>query len=104
MSGFTRLISFLLLVVFGLILIPFSLLHELYGHEDTHCTPGESTSIETQHTHCKILQIEAQVYTTPATVKLLSVPAILTFWKIQQQAIPSFATMLYADLRAPPAV
>jgi hypothetical protein len=104
MTGATKNISFLLLFVFGFILLPFSLIHELHGHEDTHCAPGKRTTLDIQHIHCKILQIEAQVYTAPVIVMFISAPRILAILKTQQQAIPSCATMLYADLRAPPAV
>jgi hypothetical protein len=104
MSAIKKHIAWFLVFLFGYLITPAGLIHELHGHDDTHCTPGKTASIEIQHVHCKILQIEAQVFTTPASVVLLSLPRILDMQQTLQQEIPSCATMLYADLRAPPAV
>ena len=55
-------------MIFGFALTPHFFLHELMGHEDTHCHPGTKVTVEPFHQHCKILQLELQVYTTPSYI------------------------------------
>jgi hypothetical protein len=104
MSQANKYISWILLAVFGYILTPAALIHEFNGHEDTRCNPGTSAAVETQHVHCKYLQIEAQVYTSPEPVALSSIPGINSLFRIPQLVTPCCAAVLFADLRAPPTV
>ena len=104
MPNLRKYTSWLLLTVFGYILTPAVLLHELHGHEDTHCIPGAVASFEVQHVHCKSLQIEAQVFTSPGLLFRILIPGINSPLRITRPASPSCATVLFTDLRAPPAV
>ena len=104
MSQVNKYTSWLILAVFCYILTPAALIHEFHGHEDTHCLPGKLASVSIQHVHCKLLQIEAQIFTFPDPVILKSVPGINSPVSFAQPASPSCATVLFTDLRAPPAV
>jgi hypothetical protein len=104
MSQLSRYTSQFLLIVFGYILTPAALIHEFQGHEDTSCMPGTTASIETKHLHCKLLQIEAQVYTSPPPVILASIPELFAPSSIPQHQGPSKASVIFSDLRGPPVV
>ncbi len=58
-----RFLSLALVLVFAWYSIPVSLVHELYAHDDTdhqHCNRLPSdVSLESQHTHCDILNLPA---------------------------------------------
>jgi hypothetical protein len=55
-------ISIALLLVLSVYLSPRYYVHELYGHEDTHCHPGALLTLEPRHHHCKILQLSEAVF------------------------------------------
>jgi hypothetical protein len=93
--------SWFLLFIFSFIQIPVELIHELHGHEETHCHPGE-LKFENQHVHCKMLQIEAQTYTPPALVVLGQDSGIDTSFFIVSIAKESCASIPFSDPRAPP--
>jgi hypothetical protein len=91
-----------LLVLFGLILVPHELIHNFFGHEDTHCHSGVTATFEAQHFHCKILQLEAPMFTSPEPDDLVSVNFYLKTIPVERSySLPSFS-ILYNDLRAPP--
>ena len=97
-----RHITWLLLAVFSLIITPKEMIHEFYGHDDTHCNPGNLVAVESCHHHCQILKIEAQVYNSPEKCVLALVPGAHYVFRMLQQETPSCAKILFADLRAPP--
>jgi len=99
-----RNISLAILAIFGYIITPVALIHALHGHEDTHCIPGAYPAFSIQHVHCKILQIEAQVYTSPEPVFLASLPPIKSNFPVSHHTCSSFAKARFANLRAPPLV
>lgn len=101
MPSIRKYVSWFLLVLFSFILIPVELIHELHGHEETHCQPGE-LKFENQHVHCKMLQIEAQTYTPPALVVLGQDPGIYASFFIVSIENESCASILFSDPRAPP--
>ena len=55
-------ISFTLLPLFGLVLIPGQYFHMLHGHDDTRCHPQKEAQFEPIHKHCKILQHQFSNY------------------------------------------
>jgi hypothetical protein len=102
MNCIERHISWLLIFVFGLIVTPKELIHEFYGHEDTHCSPGNRLSLESHHHHCEILQITSPDYTSPERF-------IPDTHKFIQAEVPSpdviktpVSCLVYFNLRAPP--
>jgi hypothetical protein len=58
----TKHVSIVLLLVLSFYLSPRFYVHELYGHEDTHCHSGASSAIEPLHHHCEILQLSESVF------------------------------------------
>jgi hypothetical protein len=102
MQGFRSHIARLLLLVFGFILIPNELIHQFYGHDDTHCNPGKLVSIEEQHTHCAILRLESRVFTAPPLVFILPPVSGTVFFFDSAAVLASQVLQLYADPRAPP--
>ncbi|MCX6306663.1 MAG: hypothetical protein NT040_16985 [Bacteroidetes bacterium] len=103
-SKINKHLSWLLVALFGYVLTPAALIHEFHGHEDTHCLPGKTAAIDTQHIHCKFLQIEAQVFTSPVPMLLANIPASMAPCFFSRQATPSCAMVMFACLRAPPLV
>jgi hypothetical protein len=93
--------SWLLIAIFGYILTPFALIHEFHDHHDTHCNPG-ALSFDSQHIHCKILQIDAQIFTSPGTEPAAWISETFVPYTLFQPITPSCAAILFADLRAPP--
>jgi hypothetical protein len=94
--------SWLLLLVFGLIITPKELIHEFYGHEDTHCNSGNDQAFESHHHHCDILQLTSLVYTAPGKSSISGVVCVqfaTTLPAVQNPAVPS---AVYFNLRAPP--
>ena len=55
-------LSIAMLLVLSLYLSPRYYIHELYGHEDTHCHPGSLAAVEPIHHHCEILQLSESVF------------------------------------------
>jgi hypothetical protein len=103
MPNLRKYTSWLLLTVFGYILTPAALIHELHGHEDTRCIPGSVAAVGVKHVHCKSLQIEAQVFTPPGTLLLAALSGNNSPVRIAKPASPSCASVLFTDPRAPPA-
>jgi hypothetical protein len=91
-----------LFMVFALILFPKELVHELYGHHDTHCHPGLKTSLEPRHTHCKILQLEAFLFTTPHLSGLKSYLFTITKVRVFPSTAVQKSIIHYNQLRGPP--
>jgi len=95
-------ITWLLLVVFGLIITPKELIHEFYGHEDTRCNPGDRATFESLHHHCEILQLTCPSYTSPEKIQLNSIFCShdeFNGTEIIKTAVPF---RVYFNLRAPP--
>jgi len=93
-----------LLAVFALIITPAELIHEFHGHDETQCHPGNFTTIEKQHSHCKLLQIEAQVFTSPEEFLSTLAQEIPSPIIGHQTEFPFLAAARFANLRAPPEV
>ena len=102
MNHLKRHISILLLVVFGLIITPKELIHEWYGHEDTHCRATGSIAIETHHNHCEILKLASPVYTSPVKMSLDALKFLRAFIKNVTIVTAILPVQLYFNLRAPP--
>jgi hypothetical protein len=62
-------ISFFLLLIVSLFIVPVELIHDLYGHEDTICFPHSNTTIEKKHHHCDILKYVAPYFIANANLK-----------------------------------
>ncbi len=95
-------ISLLLLVVFGFIITPKEMIHECYGHDDTHCSPGRAMTLEVHHHHCDILQIASLVYTSPFKIALHAIRFAKTPVFSVAFLITPVPFLLFFNLRAPP--
>ncbi len=102
MNHFIRHISWVLLVVFGLIITPKELIHEWYGHDDTHCRAAGSLAVETHHSHCEILRVTSLVYTSPEKTTLDALSFIRAFIINAGIVAAILPIKLYFNLRAPP--
>lgn len=102
MGTLNRYISILLLIVFGVILTPKELIHEFYGHEDTHCNAGSSKAFETSHHHCDILNYAGFLYTTPGRVTLDHIESTRAAFSSSCIVNPLISPRFFFNLRAPP--
>ena len=102
MRRISRHTTWLLLVVFGLIITPKELIHEFYHHEDTVCLAGDKPAVEAHHHHCEILQIASLVYTSPVIFTLnvynLAPGEII----LPATVAGAVSFLIYFNLRAPP--
>jgi hypothetical protein len=97
-------ISWLLLIIFGYVITPVALIHELNGHEDNHCIARAKASVDAMHVHCKSLQIEAQVFTAPEPLLHTYIPEIYQQLFSPRAEQSSLAIVNFANLRAPPLI
>ncbi|MFZ4520370.1 MAG: hypothetical protein ACOYNC_01620 [Bacteroidales bacterium] len=102
MSLANKYISRILLVVFGYVLTPGALIHEFHHHEETRCIPSATSTIGILHTHCRLLHIDAQVFSSPDILGLVIVPGISSSVPLTATTSPSLANVRFIHLRAPP--
>src|SRR5688572_5340688 len=99
-----RIISSLLLIIVFFTVIPVEVIHEGYGHEDTVCGNPQNPTIEEEHIHCDILDLNYDDY--HSDIRFFSclsktVPSVFVLYP------PSFSGNLYfssVGLRAPPVI
>lgn len=77
-------ISYFLLLVFAWVITPTHTIHNLFAdHEDTadnYCLVNHAhlgTHVETQHTHCDILDINTPVYCVPRLIVISQLTSII---------------------------
>jgi|WetSurMetagenome_2_1015567.scaffolds.fasta_scaffold317187_2 hypothetical protein len=96
--------SALLLLAFFLAITPPELLHELLGHEDTHCLYHPDLSLEKQHVHCNILQVQAMKYIGPEDGPAAFPANYFNNPLFPLVQFPPVASVDLPDLRAPPSL
>ena len=95
-------ITWLLLLIFSLIITPRELIHEFCDHVDTHCHPGTRLSFETHHHHCEILQLASLVFTSPEKINLIGCRFSLNDFFQPAVSRVNMPVPVYFNLRAPP--
>ncbi|MEI8137470.1 MAG: hypothetical protein WCH21_09130 [Bacteroidota bacterium] len=100
-------IAFLLLLIFSWVLLPASIIHEVFAdHIDTDCHADHEKSgaqIESIHTHCDIFETNTTLYDIPQLV-VCSKPqtVILSEFKPEFKTTYFHLTQLILPTRAPP--
>lgn len=51
-----------LMFLLCIILMPVDYIHEIYGHDDTHCHPHTQMTFDKQHHHCELLQYRFSLF------------------------------------------
>ncbi len=105
---FKKHIAFILLLVFSWVLMPASLVHEVFAdHVDTDCHFDHSTatSIEATHTHCDVFKTNTPLYDIPQlTVCNAPQPVLISELLAKFENSYFHLTGLILPTRAPPVV
>lgn len=102
-------IAFFLLLVFSWVLLPASIVHEVFAdHIDTDCHDSHSnsaTQIESIHTHCDIFETNTPLYDIPQLTVCVKPESILILkYKTKIQSTYFHLAQLILPTRAPPVV
>lgn len=100
-------IAFFLLLVFGWVLLPASIVHEAFAdHTDTDCHfdhNASAASVESTHTHCDIFKTNAPLYDIPQlAVCTIPQPVIISELLAKFENSYFHLTGLILPTRAPP--
>ena len=97
-------ISFLLLLIVLLFIVPTELFHELYGHEDTVCFTHTVKTIENKHHHCDILKYHAPSFIENSSIKYSDKPFDFTIKSVTEYSYIFSRIFSSFLLRGPPTV
>jgi len=104
MIQINRYLSFLLLVCLLPVLTPREVVHDLFGHEDTHDVYHSLVTIEKLHKHCNIFQVTFSTFIY--SLKKVSINKEINYFEYsfsQQNFTPGKSVSL-PFLRAPPLI
>jgi hypothetical protein len=102
MKTVRRHFSFFLLLAFFLAVTPPEFLHDLLGHDDTHCRFHADLTLEQRHVHCKILQVQSLKYVNPGEHFSLSPDYFFHKYLFSAISFEPGISVHLASLRAPP--
>lgn len=109
MYKFNKHISILLLFVFALVLIPKSVVHDIFAnHKDTVCDFDHhkgGVHVEVKHTHCELFNANTTLYNHPQ-ISVFSKPvlSIVHEFKAGIENSYFYSTLNILPARAPPAL